>query len=153
MAIKFTDYERACVAVWHGHHESDYPLEFLTETLEQRLKTISESKALTESPQQIARRVSLLKLVEGEIPHDLTIALEGLKEAWKTLKCGYVKDNIMYFRRDAWMALGSAETLFAQVQARLLPEILELHAKECGCGWTAKKPNIFNYQDNKKGTK
>ena len=104
--------------VWHGHHNCDSPLEFLNESYTARLETIKTEKAKDETPEQIKIRLKLFKRVRGKLPKALQKACADWQKAY---------------------ADGQKEIM------NNFPAILKLHAKECGCGWTPEKPNIFEY--------
>jgi hypothetical protein len=112
--------------VWHAHHDSKYPLEILDESFAERMATINLEKSAFESPEQIARRKSLFKRVKG-----------GVKVLPKDLQRLYSAIG----RQE----VDAGETKSDRVMQENIDAIMALHAKQCGCAWTKKKRNIFNF--------
>ena len=69
-----------CV-VWHGHHQAQFPIEVLFQSYESRLKTIETIKSLEETPQKIAWRKKLFKVVIGPLPAPVQDAVDNLRKA------------------------------------------------------------------------
>ena len=121
------------IAVFHAHHSCPLPLEFIP-SFEDRIREIDTVKAREETPGKIARRKSLFRVVVGELPQGLAEAWAAYDQAWAALD-------------QARAALDQAWAAFDQARAAYEPEIMALHATECGCGWTPAQPNIFEYQE------
>lgn len=47
----------------------------------------------------------------------------------------------------AWAEYDKASAEVDKAIRQNLPELMELHKTECGCGWTQEGSNIFNYSD------
>ena len=124
--------EKTC-AVWHGHHDCDSPLEFLTESFESRLETINTVKAASETPDKIQLRLKLFKRVTGELPESIIKAQAAREAALATREAARAAA-----RTAAWVVWEAA-----QVAAR--EDILKLHSVQCGCDWTRDNTNIFDY--------
>ena len=120
-----------CV-VWHGHHEAEFPIEVLPESYESRLRTIETVKSLRETPQKIAWRKKLFKVVIGPLPAPVQDAVDKLSKA----RAAWNK---------AWAECDKALAEFDKAVKAHLPKILKLHSKECGCAWTPNNRNIFSY--------
>ena len=123
--------EKTCV-VWHGHHDCDSPLEFLTESFESRLETINTVKAASETPDQIQLRLKLFKKVTGELPASIIKAQAAREAALATREAQEAA------REAAWEAGEAARTAAWE-------DILKLHSAQCGCDWTRDNSNIFDY--------
>ena len=128
--------EKTCV-VWHGHHDCDSPLEFLTESFESRLETINTVKAASETPDQIQLRLKLFKKVTGELPESIIKAQAAWEAAWEARAAARTAARAAA-RTAAWVVWEAA-----WVAAR--EDILKLHSVQCGCDWTPEHPNIFDY--------
>jgi len=147
--------EKTCV-VWHGHHDCDSPLEFLTESFESRLETINTVKAASETPDQIQLRLKLFKRVTGELPASI-IKAQAAWEAWAARAAAREAAReaawVAWVAWEAWEARAAARTAAreaawvareaAGVAAR--EDILKLHSVQCGCDWTRDNSNIFDY--------
>ena len=139
--------------VWHAHHECNSPLEFLDESYASRLKTIKTEKAKEESPEQIAVRLRLFKKFNGKLP----VALDAADAAWVKTCAARVKacaawvkacaawDKACAARDKACAAWDKACAAWDKAIQDAMPEIMKLHAIQCGCGWTPERPNIFYY--------
>ena len=122
--------EKTCV-VWHGHHDCDSPLEFLTESFESRLETINTVKAASETPDKIQLRLKLFKKVTGELPESI-IKAQAAWEVWLAA-------------REAWVAAWEAREAAWEAGVAAREDILKLHSVQCGCDWTRDNSNIFDY--------
>ena len=114
-----------CIA-WHAHHEASSPLEIIGCSFTERMREISHEKARYEGKARIKRRKSLFKKFVGGVkalPPDLQKLYSDLD---KTVLCYYGPhiDKIMRKNSDAIMAL---------------------HKKQCGCPWSTRKNNIFDF--------
>jgi hypothetical protein len=156
--------------VWHGHHQAKFPIEILGETFENRLCIIETVKLQEENPQKIAWRKKLFKLVIGLLPEAVQQAMTAYQQAfndrWQAIgdyyqiydlfwqaKANYKEVNAAdqqiydaYRQTDA--AYEKAKATCQQVIKDHLPEIMALHAVECGCPWTPENNNIFDYMPN-----
>ena len=104
---------------WHVHHEA--LCEVLTEPIEVRLEYVRTSKP----PHEVPIRERLMKLVVEPLPTLLVGAGDAYKQAWVAYKqAGDSYDQ-------AWVA-------YVQARVACLPELLALHAIECGCEWTSE---------------
>ena len=124
--------------VWHGHHESDCPLEELTGTIEQRRQRIIATKP----PAEYELRLRLLKPASPEAV-----------EAWRAYRAAVATALAAY---DAAMvpaqaafgaavapahaaydaAMVPAQAAYDAVKVTALQPILALHAIECpDCPW------------------
>ena len=113
------------IAVWHGHHEADSPLEFLEESFESRMRVIETTKTREESPKEIQRRKQLFKLADISSSPLLVQA----QADWDKALADWNK----------------ARADLDKVRSNWEPQILALHAIQCGCGWTKSNRNIFEY--------
>ena len=120
-----------CCLVWHGHHEAQSPIEILPESFDSRMKTIETVKAKEETPEQITRRKQLFRLVIGPLPPAWQKACAAWEKAYAAWQKAYA------VREKAYAAFISSH----------YAEIMELHATQCGCGWTPTNRNIFKYKD------
>ena len=118
------------ILAWHAYHDGSSPL-FFIESFDSRMNTIDTVKALKETPAQIARRKQLFKLFEGELPAELVKAIADYDKVWN--------DHLKMVNYKTWFD-------FYRTMADALPEILALHKTQCGCGWTPKNTNIFEYE-------
>ena len=147
--------------VWHPHHEAESPLEVI-ESFEDRMKVIAEVKAIDETPEQIAQRYKFIKKFEGELPDSLKKAYDEWKkaeaESWK-VRDDWAKATDEYWK--AWDDWAKAEVDKARDErdktwdevdkawdevdkALRSPEVMALHAEQCGCDWSPTNRNIFN---------
>jgi len=131
----------SCVAVWHAHHSAWSPLEFIP-SFEDRLYEIDTVKAREETAGQIARRKHLFKLAVGVLPDELVKAGAAYDQAWTAC------DQARAACDQARAAYEQAMAAYDQAWTACEPEIMALHAKECGCGWTKGRPNIFEYKED-----
>lgn len=105
--------------VWHGHHDSASPLEFIY-SIENRINFIKQHKPVKE----IQRRLALLKPVEGGV----SVLPLGVQKA------AIAEENDELEWEEMLITLVNNEE-----------EILALHKTQCGCGWTPEQTNIFKY--------
>lgn len=126
--------------VWHGHHESEYPLEVLRDSFEERKQQIETIKSLTETDEMVARRLKLFKPINGwrdELPWPLVAAITD----WYLARLVSVASPSSAFQ-DVY---DQTNMIFNTMMEKYTKEVMELHAKQCGCGWTLGEPNIFKY--------
>ena len=134
-----------CV-VWHGHHQAQFPIEVLPESYESRLKTIETIKSLEETPQKIAWRKKLFKVVIGPLPAPVQDAVDKLSKSGAELdkaRAEFDKAEAEYGK--AWDEYRKAWAEYRKAFRNNLSEMMELHSKECGCAWTPNNRNIFSY--------
>ena len=151
--------KNTCI-VWHGHHVCDSPLEFLDESFKARLNTIRTIKAKTETKAQIKLRKKLFKKVKGKLPKILHEARAKLREArakWREANAELHEALAELHEADAkvreadakWREANTkvheADANWCEAVKECMPQILKLHAKECGCKWAPKNTNIFKY--------
>ena len=95
--------------VWHGHHQAEFPIEVLPESYESRLKTIETIKSLEETPQKIAWRKKLFKVVIGPLPAPVQDAVDKLSKAWAELNKAWDEyDKARDEYDQAWAEFGKA---------------------------------------------
>ena len=124
------------VLVWHGYHDCNSPLEFLTGSYESRLETINTVKAASETPDKIRLRLKLFKRVTGELPASI-IKAQAAREA---------RGAARVVARDVEQeAEGVAREAARETKEAAREDILKLHSAQCGCGWTPDNTNIFDY--------
>jgi len=160
---------------WHWHHEAELPLEINLGTLEDRLRDIDSIKSISETPDQIARRKQLIKVFEGELSEWLQQAnaeLHKVYAEWQKADAEWHKAYADRHKADAdwhkayadrqkadaelqkayaeWKkADADRHKAYAEWQKSIkehLPELMELHKVQCGCGWTPENRNIFSYK-------
>lgn len=160
---------------WHAHHDCSFPLEHILQSYDERVDTIKTVKALTETPEQIALRLKLFKAVEGELPEscraeyyewvDAGLEWRPAEQEWDRLASARM-DMIpridldiseQFSVSDALLALAekrkmelfprweAARVAFKNALKPAIPEIMAMHAKECGCEWSKEESNIFSY--------
>jgi hypothetical protein len=153
--------------VWHGHHQAKSPIEILYGSFEDRLHMIETVKLQEENPQKVAWRKKLFKLVKGPLPEAIQqadaacwqadAAQEQADAAWQQTyatqeqayaafqqaSAAFQQASATYWQADA--AREQADAAWKQAIINHLPEIMALHAVECGCPWTSENNNIFNY--------
>jgi len=117
-------------AVWHAYHQSDFPLNFLNESFEYRLHIIKTMRAEDDIPEKLATHLKLFKKVEGDLPPTLKELWEA-ERAWK--------------EEDVWPGWEVALYVWQEAKEKARPEIIRLHAEQCGCPWTPDNNNIFEY--------
>jgi len=139
---------------WHVHHEA--LCEVLTEPIEVRLEYVRTSKP----PHEVPIRERLMKLVVEPLPTLLVGAGDAYKQAWVAYKqAGDAYKQVWVAYKQVWVAYKQVWVAYKQVwvaykqagdsydqawvayvQARVacLPELLALHAIECGCEWTSE---------------
>jgi len=125
--------------VWHAHHDSSSPLEFLNESFAERLETIKTEKAKEETPEQIKIRLKLFKPFKGKLPPALDKACVARTKARAALGKADAA--------GAYATWAKADAARDRAMQNAKPEIMRLHAQQCGCGWTPEKPNIFDYYE------
>ena len=130
------------IAVWHGHHDCQSPLEFLGETFKQRLHTIKTTKADEETPKQIELRLKLFKPVAGK----LAVAFNRAGAEFSRAMAEFDRAMAEFSRARAELDRTRAE--FSRAMAEHMPAIMELHAIECGCAWSPGNTNIFHQLEN-----
>ena len=131
--------------VWHGHHDCDSPLEFLTESFESRLETINTVKAASETPDQIQLRLKLFKRVTGELPESIIKAQAAWAAAWATREAQEAARVAAWEAVEAWVAWVAAWEAGEAAGVAAREDILKLHSVQCGCDWTRDNSNIFDY--------
>ena len=147
------------VFVWHGHHQGSSPLEELGESFKDREETITYQKSRFEGPKEIARRKQLFKRVKGglkALPKNFQKVVERYFKAEKTLD----KARKSYYNSEDGSAEDQRLTKLLEIADDYLranykylaaletpsKEIMALHKKQCGCGWTPKLNDIFHYK-------
>ena len=116
-----------CV-VWHGHHQAEFPIEVLPESYESRLKTIETIKSLEETPQKIAWRKKLFKVVIGPLPAPVQDAVDKLSKAraaWDRARAEYRKAGAEFGK--AWAAWDRARAEFGKAKDACSTELRKLH--------------------------
>ena len=158
-----------CCLVWHGHHEAQSPIEILPESFDSRMKTIETVKAKEETPEQITRRKQLFRLVIGPLPPAWQKAYAEWRKAyaeWQEAYAVWRKAHAEWRKADAALRKADAvrekadavreeayaawQKAYAAFISSHYAEIMALHAKQCGCGWTPTNRNIFKYKDEAK---
>jgi exonuclease VII small subunit len=80
-----------------------------------------------------------LKPVQGELPDAVTEAFESLDKAIVAVKeADAALDKAFAAYDKAIAACDKAEEALNKAITDNMPALLELHAKECGCGWTVE---------------
>ena len=117
---------------WHIHHY--IPIEPLTQPLKNRIEYIKKFKPKDEVP----LRLKLLGPVEGKLPAGFVKIAENYVKARKAY------DKAWKAYDKAWKDYGKAWEAYSNaVFVTYRKQIMALHKKECGCGYSLKRKTIF----------
>lgn len=105
--------------VMHAFHDMAWPMT-LVKSLAARIKTISDFKTLTETPQQISWRIHLLKVIPAESIPTVIANVMG----------AHLPDREIY----------------AQLMNDNMSTLVRMHTQTgCSCPWTPENTDIFKF--------